>query len=182
MVEAALHIGVDDGLELQGKLSSVQGAELGFKLALEAQGPVRLSVLGGAQLASVVVDTAGEVFSNTRTVAGVHAIPLFGLVLTDGLEIVVGPDVHVGTKSGASRFDPWFGVGARAAIALDLGTSLTFIPECSVLLVAAGPPTRPGKYNAARDRTLPDSVFARGDVRLQCGASFNFGRAYAEVE
>jgi hypothetical protein len=182
MVEAAIHIGVEDGLELQGKLSSLRGVEIGFKLALEDSGPFRLSLLGGAQLASVVVDMAGEAFSSTRTVAGLHAMPLFGFTLTRGIEVVVGPDLQVGTKSGESRFDPWFGIGGRAAIALDLGTHLTFIPECSVLLIAAGPPTRPGEYNALRDRTVPDSVFARGDVRLQCGASFNFGRPYAEPE
>jgi hypothetical protein len=184
MFEAAIHVGVDEGLELQGKISSAGAVGVGLKLAvIDAGRPLRLSLLGGAQLALVVIDGAGEVFSTTRTVAGLNAMPMFGLVLTRGVEIVIGPDLQIGTKSGGGAgIEPWLGAGGALAISFDLYANWSFIPECSVLMIAAGPPTRAGEVGFLSDRTVPDSVFARGDVRVQCGASFNLGRPYSKAE
>lgn len=191
LVEAGARVGVARRLELQGKLTNGGSMMGGLKLSLrDDASPFRISLLTGAQYGSVLLDMRGEGWWAERKVFGVNLTPVFGFRLHDDVELLIAPDLEAGFKRGHSfqnaqmgpvqpgYQDPWFGLGARGAVALHVGTHVTFIPECSLLVVVAGPPVRPGEYNDVAHRTRPDDAFVPGDVRGQCGIGINMGSAY----
>jgi hypothetical protein len=197
MLEAGIRVGVVPRVELQAKLSDFGSQSAALKVAIrDRASPFRISLLTGVQRAEILLDMAGEAWAATRLVFGVNVTPVFGFRLSEAVELVVAPDLQGGFKRGYSNADDlptdsvapivpgytaaWLGVGARAGVALHVGAHVTFIPECSLLVVTAGPDVRPGEYNEFDDRTKPDNAFTAGDVRGQCGVAINMGSAYVD--
>jgi hypothetical protein len=199
VVEAAVRVGVAPHVELQAKTSNLGSFGGALKVSVrDDASPLRISILGGVQGANVLLAGQGEAWWVTRNVLGINLTPVFGLRLNEDIELVLAPDLEAGFKKAdsyhydedelddisgptvASRRDPWFGLGARLGVALHVSTHFTLLPECSLLVVAAGPPTRLGEYN--RDTMAPtvDRVFTRGDLRGQCGMAVNIGSAYPD--
>lgn len=174
-VELLGRLGITERLELQGKLSNRSSAGAYAKIGLIDRPSWRSSLLTGFQYAQVAQAVSGNEVLQARDVVGFNLTPMVGLHASDLVEFVLAPDLQVGARS-SDRWENWLGVGGHVGIALHVAERATIIPECGALYVAVGPQAG---AEALFDVTK-DTVFTRGDVRMQCGVGVSFGSYYRQ--
>ncbi len=172
--EVAVRVGLPYDLEARGKLS-VTGLETGINARVLDGEKLDLMVMPAYSQATVNEDEDSlfdEEFEPEHDMK-VFALPVIARAdMGEGNAVFGGPELRAGTRDKKG----WFAVGGHLGISIDGGSYFTFIPECSLLYVAAG-----AAAIAQSDANYyANKALARNDWTGQCALGMTAGGRHAD--